>query len=77
MVLGLLDSFLSLLANPWERFRANTLAHYYKKEGFTDKEAEGLAWIVSHRSVGAGVGFLFGIGLVYFQNDRVKRLTYR
>lgn len=77
MVFSLLDSFFELFANPRERLHANGLAEYYRREGFTDSESAGLAWMCRQRSIGQSVGLLFGIALVYGQNPRVQTFTFK
>ena len=78
MVFELMDTFVEMFSFPLKRHKGEyTVAAYYQREGFTQDEASSLAWICRHRSIGEGLGLTAGIGLVYFQDARVRRLTFK
>jgi hypothetical protein len=77
MVLSVLDSIFDTVANPLKALRQDTLATYYRREGFNASEAQSLSWVSRHRNSGEGLGLLLGIGLVYFQNKRLVAATFK
>lgn len=77
MVLSVLDSIFDTIANPLKALRQDTLATYYRREGFSASEAQSLSWVSRHRNAGEGLGLLFGLGLVYFQNNRLVATTFK